>query len=59
MRSERNEFKNLNLDVKNGYQMRSILGHGGKLELSILGTRKINFYQLIIAFVKDQNAESR
>lgn len=59
MRSERNEFNDLNSDVSNGYRMSSILGHGGKLELSIPRTRNNNFYPLILALVKDQNQESR
>jgi transposase-like protein len=54
MRSERNEFNDLNSDVSNGYRMSSILGHGGKLELSIPRTRNNNFYPLILALVKDQ-----
>jgi hypothetical protein len=31
MRSERDEFNNLNSDVANGYRYSSVLGHGGKL----------------------------
>lgn len=59
MRSEREEFKDVNSDSSNGYRRSSILGHGGKLELLIPRTRNNNFYPLILALVKDQNQESR
>lgn len=59
MRSERNEFNNKQGDVSNGYRFGSVLGHGGKLELSIPRSRHHNFYPLILALVKEQNEESK
>lgn len=59
MRSEREEFKDINSDSSNGYRRSSVLGHGGKLELMIPRTRNNNFYPLILALVKDQNQESK
>ncbi len=59
MRSERNEFNRDQSDVSNGYRLGSILGHGGKLELSIPRSRNHNFYPLILALVKDQNEECK
>jgi transposase-like protein len=57
MRSERDEFNNLNSDVANGYRYSSVLGHGGKLELVVPRSRHHNFYPLILALIKDQNEE--
>lgn len=57
MRAERNEFKTNNNDVSNGSRFRSVLVHGGKLELAIPRCRHNNFYPLILAFVKDQQEE--
>ena len=51
MRSERDEFNNLNSDVANGYRYSSVLGHGGKLELVIPRSRHHNFYPLILALI--------
>ena len=59
MRSERNEFNKEQSDVSNGYRLGSILGHGGKLELSIPRSRHHNFYPLILALVKEQNEECK
>lgn len=59
MRSERNEFNKEQSDVSNGYRLGSILGHGGKLELSIPRSRHYNFYPLILALVKEQNEECK
>jgi putative transposase len=59
MRSERNEFNQQQSDVSNGYRLGSILGHGGRLELSIPRSRHHNFYPLILALVKEQNEECK
>lgn len=59
MRSERNEFNKDQSDVSNGYRLSSILGHGGKLELTIPRSRHHNFYPLILALVKEQNEECK
>jgi transposase-like protein len=59
MRAERNEFNRTNSDVSNGYRFRSVLGHGGKLELAIPRSRHHNFYPLILALIKDQNEECK
>lgn len=57
MKAERDEFNSSNNDVSNGYRFRSILGHGGKLELTVPRSRHHNFYPLILALIKDQNKE--
>jgi putative transposase len=59
MRSERNEFNVQTGDTSNGYRFSSILGHGGKLELTIPRSRHHNFYPMILALIKDQNEESK
>lgn len=59
MRSERNEFNKDNGDVSNGFRLGSVLGHGGKLELTIPRSRHHNFYPLILALVKEQNEECK
>lgn len=59
MRSEREEFNKDQSDVSNGYRLGSILGHGGKLELTIPRSRHHNFYPLILALVKEQNEECK
>jgi transposase-like protein len=59
MPAERNEFNRTNSDVSNGYRFRSVLGHGGKLELAIPRSRHHNFYPLILALIKDQNEECK
>lgn len=59
MRSERQEFNKDQSDVSNGYRLGSILGHGGKLELTIPRSRHHNFYPLILALVKEQNEECK
>lgn len=59
MRSERQEFNKEQSDVSNGYRLGSILGHGGKLELTIPRSRHHNFYPLILALVKEQNEECK
>lgn len=59
MVSERHQFNQLQGDVSNGYRLRSVLGHGGKLELVIPRSRHHNFYPLILALIKDQESESR
>jgi len=59
MKSERDEFNKLHNDVSNGYRFRSVLGHGGKLELVIPRSRHNNFYPLILALIKDQEQESK
>lgn len=57
MRAEQSEFNLEHSDVKNGHRMRSILAHGGKLELVVPRSRHHNFYPLILALIKDQNEE--
>lgn len=59
MRAERREFNSESSDTSNGYRFSSILGHGGKLELAIPRSRHHNFYPLVLAFIKDQNEESK
>lgn len=59
MRSERSEFNRIKGDSSNGYRLRSVLSHGGKLELVVPRSRHHNFYPLILALIKDQEAESR
>jgi len=59
MRAERNEFNAAHLDSSNGYRFSSILGYGGKLELTIPRSRHHNFYPMVLALVKDQNEESK
>src|SRR5574337_223582 len=57
MRAEQSEFNLVHTDSKNGYRLRSILAHGGKLELVVPRSRHHNFYPLILALIKDQNEE--
>lgn len=57
MRAERTEFNTQNQDVSNGYRIRSVLGHGGKLELVIPRSRHHNFYPLILALIKEQQQD--
>lgn len=57
MRVEQAEFNTNHSDVKNGSRMRSILAHGGKLELVVPRSRHHNFYPMILALIKDQNEE--
>jgi transposase-like protein len=59
MRAERSEFNEKQGDSSNGYRFRSVLGHGGKLELMVPRSRHHNFYPMILALIKDQESESR
>ncbi len=59
MRAERKEFNEIKGDSSNGFRFRSVLGHGGKLELMVPRSRHHNFYPMILALIKDQEAESR
>jgi putative transposase len=59
MRAERSEFNQIQGDSSNGYRFRSVLGHGGKLELMVPRSRHHNFYPMILALIKDQESESR
>jgi transposase-like protein len=59
MRAERHEFNEKQGDSSNGYRFRSVLGHGGKLELMVPRSRHHNFYPMILALIKDQESESR
>ena len=59
MRAERSEFNHIQGDSSNGYRFRSVLGHGGKLELMVPRSRHHNFYPMILALIKDQESESR
>ena len=59
MRAERHAFNEVHGDSSNGYRFRSVLSHGGKLELVIPRTRNQNFYPLILALIKDQQEEYR
>jgi transposase-like protein len=57
MRAERNEFNSRSNDSSNGYRRSSILAHGGKMSLVIPRSRHHNFYPLILALIRDQEAE--
>lgn len=59
MRAERHEFNRKHSDSSNGYRLSSVLGHGGKLELTVPRSRNNNFYPMILALIKDQNEESK
>lgn len=57
MRAEREEFKELNSDVSNGFRNRSVYSNGYSIELAVPRTRNNNFYPLILALIRDQNDE--
>lgn len=57
MRAEREEFKELNPDVSNGFRKRSVYSNGYSIELAVPRTRNNNFYPLILALIRDQNEE--
>jgi len=57
MLAERIAFNSENQDVSNGFRTRSVLSHGGKLELMIPRSRHHNFYPLILALVKEQESD--
>lgn len=57
MRAEREEFKDLNSDVSNGFRKRSVYSNGYSIELAVPRTRNNNFYPLILALIRDQNEE--
>jgi transposase-like protein len=59
MRAERQQFNEKTGDSSNGYRFRSVLAHGGKLELMVPRSRHHNFYPLLLALIKDQESESR
>ncbi len=57
MKAEREEFKDLNSDVSNGFRKRSVYSNGYSIELAVPRTRANNFYPLILALVRDHNEE--
>lgn len=57
MRAEREEFKELNSDVSNGFRKRSVYSNGYSIELAVPRTRNNNFYPFILALIRDQNEE--
>ncbi|MGI6320666.1 MAG: IS256 family transposase [Bacteroidales bacterium] len=57
MRAEREEFKELNSDVSNGFRKRSVYSNGYSIELAVPRTRANNFYPLILALINDQDEE--
>lgn len=57
MRAERQEFNQEFTDQSNGYRKRSILAHGGKLELRIPRTRHHSFHPIMLALIRDQEEE--
>lgn len=59
MRAEREEYKENNSDVSNGYRPRKSLGRGKILELQVPRTRKGNFKPALLALLKDQEEECR
>jgi transposase-like protein len=59
MIAESSEYFHIQGDSRNRYQFRSVLGHGGKLELMVPRSRHHNFYPMILALIKDHESESR
>jgi len=57
MRSERMMHNEQQNDVSNGFRKRSVLAHGGKLELLVPRSRHHNFYPLLLGIIKDQEQE--
>jgi len=59
MRAEREEYKQSNSDVSNGYRPRKSIGRGKILELQVPRTRNGNFKPALLALLKDQEQECR
>lgn len=57
MRSERMMHNEQQNDISNGFRKRSVIAHGGKLELLVPRSRHHNFYPLLLGIIKDQEQE--
>ena len=57
MRAERQEFKDLNSDISNGFRSRTVYSNGHSIELAVPRTRNNNFYPLVLALINSQNEE--
>ena len=57
MRSEREEYKELNSDGSNGFRKRTVYSNGHSIELAVPRTRNSNFYPLILALINGHNEE--
>lgn len=57
MRSERMLHNENSNDQSNGFRKRSVLAHGGKIELLVPRSRHHNFYPLLLGVIKNQENE--
>jgi len=59
MKSEREIHNNKTNDYSNGYRYRKMYGSGKLLELKVPRTRNGGFHPIVLALLKDQEAEAR